>query len=181
MVCCKCNSRCESGRFCTTCLPKKLGNCANISTAASPPYPVHPQLELLEVVDPKLKPHLRPHLGIKPTPNQLIHWKPPGGTQVAKPPHLGTPSHFIHRKPPGGTQVTKPHLRPHLGISNEFQPPLTAETGPTHLAPLLPAHTQSSPPNFVWGNLDGQQFTMLPYTPKLSTGDAPFAKRAKTL
>ncbi len=63
--------------------------------------------------------------------------------------------------------MTKPHLRPHLTNSNEFQPPLTAntpETGletPTHLAPLLPAHTQSSPPNFVWGNLDGQQFTML--------------------
>ncbi len=43
----------------------------------------------------------------------------------------------------------------------KFQPPNTPETGPTHLAPLLPAHTQSSPPNFVWGNLDGQQFTML--------------------
>ena len=83
-------------------------------------------------------------------------------------------------------QLTQKQLQLYSDTSGPQSP--TEASADIHQAPLLPEHTRSSLPNFVWGNLDGQQFAVLlgtTYTKSL-TGDAtafrsPSVKQAKTL
>ena len=152
MTCCKCNrtGRCRNcscvkgGRQCQscTCLPLRLGNCANTVLTQPPPTAITGPLSVPSFPPPTRKPETP--LARLPSLTSL----PDSSPEPSMPPLL--PSSSVPETPSCSTDSNS---NTNTNLARVPEPPLDLEC-----IPELPQFTPMADPTFVWGPHDSESF-----------------------